>query len=220
LAFLLEPKIYKTPERVSEMTVELITRDDKIKMLIECGTLVFEETQLSDGANSPYYFSIRNMQSYPYPLALLANWMGKLRDSLVDRLAAIAMGTVSLVTIMSHNYKIGMLTIRDPKYHGVSRNIDGDFQTGMVVDLFDDAVTSGKTIIRAIGVLQSNGLHVKNVYVVMDREEDGVEKVKAATGCDVIALFTINEFITRAHDLKIISDEQYLTICRYLTAIR
>ena len=60
--------------------------------------------------------------------------------------------------------------------------------------LVDDLITQGHSKLEAIAPLRSAGLEVKDILVLVDREQGGVEEL-AAQGYKVHALVTLNQLL-------------------------
>lgn len=87
----------------------------------------------------------------------------------------------------------------EAKDHGTGKLIEGRFEKGWGVVLFEDVVTSGGSTLKAIAALRDAGLEVKGVVAVLDREDRdaegklGREKVQAEAPFQ--ALCTLNELL-------------------------
>ena len=66
----------------------------------------------------------------------------------------------------------------DAKAHGVQGNIDGVFEPGQTALLVDDLITTSASKLEAIFILSECGLWVRDVAVLVDREQGGVEELK------------------------------------------
>jgi orotate phosphoribosyltransferase len=83
---------------------------------------------------------------------------------------------------------------RTAKEHGARRWLEGSVEAGDAVVVVEDVITSGGSVIDAVGKCGEEGLQVLRAVVLVDREEDGgrerVEKALAAVGADFEAVFT------------------------------
>ena len=70
----------------------------------------------------------------------------------------------------------------------------GSIQETREITLIDDVLASGRSKVWAIEELKKDGLEVKRVLVVVDREQGG-EKVLEKIGCPVYGLYRISELI-------------------------
>ena len=83
-----------------------------------------------------------------------------------------------------------VFTVRkEPKGHGIGKQIEGNFAPGENVIVVDDVITTGGSTLKAIDAIEREGGHVKFAIVLVDREEGGREAIEAR-GIPVITLFT------------------------------
>src|SRR5262249_4109932 len=90
------------------------------------------------------------------------------------------MAATPLVAVLSHLTRVGMITPREPRTHGLSAAIDGAFDRGDTVLVVDDLVTHAESKLEAIRVLEASELRVRDVAVVVDREQGGPAQLAAA----------------------------------------
>ena len=88
---------------------------------------------------------------------------------------------------------IDLFSIRkERKQHGTRKWIEGCAESPAAV--VDDVATSGKSVIQAIERCREEKLEVVQVVVLVDREEGGMDAIRAAApGIPVSALFTRTE---------------------------
>jgi orotate phosphoribosyltransferase len=133
-----------------------------------------------------------------------ANWEPKpgwWQDSLVG-LAGIALGGAQLVSAYTarHPY-LNSLTIR---IHEEDWDEDGNSWWGEIetsphikkgkVILIDDVLTTGNSLLFAKDLLEHDGFTVYKTFVVVDRQEGGLEKCKEK-GLEVKSFFTIKDIL-------------------------
>jgi len=157
--------------------------------LLDCGAVQFGTFRLKlheaqpDAPLSPIYVNLRVLRSYPDALdaavAALAELIAS-RGLVFARYADIPMAATPLVAVLAHVMRVPMLTPREPKTHGLSGTIDGAFAPGEVVLVIDDLVTHADSKVEAIRVLEANGLVVRDVAVLVDREQGGPAQLAAA----------------------------------------
>ena len=83
-----------------------------------------------------------------------------------------------------------VFTVRkEPKGHGVGKQIEGNFAPGQNVIVVDDVITTGGSTLKAIDAIEREGGHVKFCIVLVDREEGGRQAIEER-GIHVIPLFT------------------------------
>jgi orotate phosphoribosyltransferase len=83
---------------------------------------------------------------------------------------------------------------KEAKQHGLSRRIEGPLLSPADrCMLVEDVVTTGGSTIRALEVLQDEGLTVCGVLAICDRLAGGGEQIEQAAGAPYLALTTIDE---------------------------
>ncbi len=83
------------------------------------------------------------------------------------------------------------------KSHGTGRRIEGAVEAGAGVLVVEDALTTGKSTLEAIGTLQGEGHSIVGVLTLVDREGGGSDRIREA-GWPLITLFTAAELLERA----------------------
>ena len=81
---------------------------------------------------------------------------------------------------------------REEKGYGTRRRIEGQFKAGERVVLIDDIITDGASKFEAIAPLEEAGLVVKDLVILIDREQGGRELL-AARGYTLHAILTISQ---------------------------
>lgn len=137
--------------------------------------LKLHETQ-PDAPLSPLYVDLRVLQSFPDAHDAAVATLNELIESeslIFARYAGIPMAATPLTAVLSHVTRIPMITPRQPKTHGSGGSIDGAYLPGEIALAIDDVVTHADSKIEAIRVLEANGLVVRDVAVLIDREQGG-----------------------------------------------
>ena len=161
--------------------------------LIECGAIKFGEFVLASGKKSKYYVDIKKASTKYEILELMGNMLAEKVKG--DILAGVELGAVPLVAITAIKAKRDYLIIRkEKKEYGTSKLIEGDYKEGQEVDIIEDVVTTGGSVLRAIKILRSAGLTVNRVICVVDREEGGKENLEKE-GVELISLIKARELL-------------------------
>jgi uridine monophosphate synthetase len=137
---------------------------------------------------SPIYVDLRILRSFPEVLDSAVNIYQELMSNLsFDVLADVPTAATPIVAILSHKLKRPMISPRkEEKSHGIKGAIDGVFHEGQVAVLVDDLITLADSKLEAISALNQNGITVKDVVVLLDREQGGVEElVRRGYACHV-----------------------------------
>ncbi len=82
------------------------------------------------------------------------------------------------------------------KDHGIAQWVEGDLAPGARVVVIDDVATTGGSTIKAVERARENGLEVVRVVVLVDRQEGGLENIRAQVP-DARALITRDELMEK-----------------------
>jgi len=156
--------------------------DNLYARLFDCGCVKFGEFKLKSGIMSPVYVDFRTLVSYPDVLKSVAEAMlGVMKGLTFDRIVGIPYAGLPLGVAVSLAGDVPMIYPRkEQKSHGTARLIEGDYKAGETVVVIDDIITDGASKIETIAPLQEAGLVVKDVVIVLDREQGGAAKLAKA----------------------------------------
>jgi len=156
--------------------------DDLYASLFNCGCIKFGEFKLKSGIMSPVYVDFRVLVSYPEVLKAVADAMLDVMKGLsFDRIAGIPYAGLPLgVAVSLASGKPMLYPRKEQKDYGTARLIEGKYEPGETVVVIDDIITDGASKIETIAPLQEAGLVVKDVVIVLDREQGGAAKLEKA----------------------------------------
>jgi orotate phosphoribosyltransferase len=151
---------------------------------------------LRSGRRSSYYLDKYRFGTRPdllRPLGdAIAETVARCEPGAV-RLAAPALGAVPLAAAASLAGGLPFVIVRDePKDHGTTNRLEGDYGAGELVCLVEDVVTTGGAVLSAVEALRAAGLRVSHAVCVVDREEGGVDAL-ARAAVRLQPLFTVAE---------------------------
>lgn len=174
---------------------------EKVKQaLVGCGALLLGDFTLASGKKSQYYIDIKKASTDPKMLRLVAREMAdelRRQDIQVDRIAGVVLGSIPLAVALSLETGIPFIMVRkEKKDHGTSKLIEGVHRPGETVLVVEDVITSAGSVLFALDLLRSEGLVIKHVFSVVDREEGGRSKLLEA-GVELTALVTATEVLGR-----------------------
>lgn len=185
--------------------------------LAEIGAVKFGEFKLKDGSISPIYIDLRILVSYPDVLDLVASVLVQVASELeYDRICGIPYSALPIATAFSLQTKTPMIYPRkETKDYGTKKLIEGLFNKGEKILLIDDLITKGLSKIEAITPLREAGLVVRDIVVLIDREQGGKLAVETA-GYKLHAAIKITELLNVLKEHNKIEKEKYEQVMAYL----
>ena len=166
--------------------------------LREC--IKYGDFTLASGKKSSYYVDIKRASTEPRLLKQVACCIKEVIDShpiSVDYIGCVALGGVPVAVAVSLETGLPLVIIRkETKDYGTKGQIVGDIHRGRSAVLVEDVTTTGGSVLKAIKILRDEGLVIRHVISVVDREE-GAEKNLAGAGIEFIPLVRISELLKK-----------------------
>src|SRR5205085_9385898 len=96
-----------------------------------------------------------------------------------------------------------------------TRGIEVRFTSGDTALIIDDLSTRGSSILETAALLEENGLKVKDVIVLIDREHGAVERLRRH-GYNLMSILKLDVMLNHYMSRGLISEETYRTCAEYL----
>lgn len=176
---------------------------------------VFHETQsfrwdrekgfkLASGEISPFYVDCRSLMAHPQARRLVAQLAYEaLTDIEFDCLGGLELGAIPIaVSISDFAYAAARQRVwrtfvvrKQAKDHGLGKLIEGSIRPGDRTLIVDDVLTSGGSLLKAVGAARDAGLQVEHALVIVDRQEqDGKARIEKET-VHLRSLLTIQDLM-------------------------
>ncbi|HEY9205477.1 MAG TPA: orotate phosphoribosyltransferase [Candidatus Methanoperedens sp.] len=167
-------------------------------VLREC--VKYGDFTLASGKKSSYYVDIKKASTEPRLLKMVARSIKEVIDNhsiSADYIGCVALGGVPVGVAVSLETGLPLIIIRkETKDYGTKGQIVGEIQRGRSAVLVEDVTTTGGSVLKAIKLLRDEGLTIRHVISVVDREE-GADKNLAGAGVDFIPLVGISELLRK-----------------------
>jgi orotate phosphoribosyltransferase len=164
------------------------------RILQEKGAIKMGEFILTSGKKSNFYVDIKDACAEPEVLKVIVDGLEKKVTS--RAVAGVELGAVPLVVATAFKMNIPYFIIRKQSNHGMKKLLIGEPEVGMNVDIIEDVVTTGGSVLKAANLLISNGMKIGKIITVVDREEGGNELLKE-NGLKLESLVKISEVLKK-----------------------
>jgi orotate phosphoribosyltransferase len=194
--------------------------------LFDLGGVQFGNFTVSESAvSSPVFVNPKVLISNPTALRVASKLMQQeinlaqsLRRARVHPFAVVAgvpVGGLLLATAYSLETNIPLIYTRIRPEGTGKRGIEGHFNIGDTALIIDDLITRGSSILETAEMLEENGLKVKDVIVLVDREHGATNRLRAR-GYNLISILKLDVMLNHYMSRGLISEETYNISADYL----
>jgi orotate phosphoribosyltransferase len=176
---------------------------ERLRRLIEDYSLTRGAFTLASGRTSDFFFDMKPTMLHPEGASLIGNILfGMIKnDRDVRYIGGLEIGAIPIVTSVAQRswpeHPLNAFFVRKtPKDHGTAKLIDGQFEHGSKVILFDDVTTTGGSVMKVVAAVREHGCSVKKILTIVDRGEGAVEAMKRDK-LEFIPVFTMDDFSDR-----------------------
>jgi orotate phosphoribosyltransferase len=125
-----------------------------------------------------------------------------------DLLGGIATAGIPYAAIVADRLKKPMIYIRPKaKGHGKKNQVEGDFNHGQVVLLFEDLVNQGSSVLEAFGGLKEAGLKSYICLSIVDYEMPTAKRNLSEAQIRLVSLTDFSSLVETAFELELIKLE-------------
>jgi orotate phosphoribosyltransferase/uridine monophosphate synthetase len=129
--------------------------------------------------------------------------------------AGVPVGGLLLACAYSLETNIPMIYARTRPEGTGKRGIEGRFTPGDTALVIDDLITRGGSVLETTRLLAENGVKVKDVIVLVDREHGATERLRHQ-GYNLISILKLDVMLNHYMSCGLISEETYQTCAEYL----
>ena len=196
------------------------------QMLFDLGAVQFGNFTVSESAvSSPIFINPKVLISNPTALRVagklmqqeinLAQSLRRARVNPFNVVAGVPVGGLILAASYSLETSTPMIYARIRPEGTGKRGIEGRFTKGDTALIIDDLITQGSSTIETAALLEENGLKVKDVLVLIDREHGAAERLRQH-GYNLMSILKLDVMLTHYMSKGLISEETYRTCAEYL----
>jgi uridine monophosphate synthetase len=185
--------------------------------LIASQCVRFGQFKLKSGITSPIYLDLRRLVSHPAILRRVAQaYADVLHELPFDRLAGIPYAALPIATAITLEMDRPLIyPRREAKDYGTQATIEGDYVAGETIAVVDDLATTGGSKIEAIQKLESAGLKVRDIVVLIDRGQ-GAGAMLAEAGYRLHAVVMLPDLLEEWRQAGVITPLQYAEVQTFL----
>jgi uridine monophosphate synthetase len=190
-----------------------------ILQLYDIGCILFGDYVQSSGEVFPYYIDLRKIISNPQLFHQILTAYAEILQTLqFDRIAGIPYGSLPTATGLALRLNYPMIFPRkEVKAHGTRRVVEGNYQPGETIVVVDDILISGKSAMEGAAKLQSVGLKVQDIVVLIDHEK-GVKERLRQQGYQAYSVLTLSEIVETLANAGRIRPEQVAAFAEHVSA--
>ena len=180
-------------------TVDSTKLENCILSLHDIGVVKFGNFTLKSGMQSPVYFDLRMVISFPKILKTVSEllWSAVPSDKKknYDHICGVAYTGIPLATIIAAESDMPMLMRRkETKSYGTKKLVEGIYNPNDCCLIIEDVLVSGASVYETVETLRELELIANDAVVFLDREQGGVRNL-TELGVNIIPVVTLSKMM-------------------------
>lgn len=176
--------------------------DSKLRQLIldlyQNEAVKFGNFTLKSGIQSPVYFDLRVIVSYPKLMNVVSELMWDKVEKVnchFECICGVPYTALPIATCIcvGHNYPM-LIRRKEAKDYGTKKMIEGHFKPGDICLIIEDVVTSGTSVWETVKTLNEVDIKVTDAIVLLDRQQ-GATTVLRKKGINVHSVCTLSQVL-------------------------
>lgn len=173
----------------------------------------------ASGWKSPIYCDNRRVLSFPYIREFIKSEMCNLlfeKFPEAEMLAGVATAGIAWGAMAADQLKLPYIYVRPkPKEHGLGNQIEGFYEKGQKVVVIEDLISTGKSSLQVVEVLQKEGLEVQGMVSIFTYGFDVAAAAFATAGIPCYSLTNYTALIGAALERQRITPDQENTLLNW-----
>lgn len=194
-------------------------RESLMISMFKINAIKFGNFKMKSGLMTPVYVDLRVLVSAPKVLKEIAHeYVAILNKLSFKRMVGLPYTALPIVAnIAAINNKPWIYMRKEVKEYGTKKAIEGAYSEGEKVVMIDDMITNGLSKVESLKPLEENGLNIKDIVVLVDREQGGKVNIEKK-GYTFHCVFTLTQWLKVLLNHKKISKKKYDEVIAYLDA--
>lgn len=181
------------------------------KKLLTLGAVKFSPTNpftYASGLKGPIYCDNRLILSHvEFRETVILKFLEIIKEQSLkfDLVGGIATAGIPHAAFVADRLKAPMVYVRPKaKEHGRKNQVEGDYQSGQSVLLFEDLVNQGSSLVDAMAGLTTSELQCQSCLCVVDYQMQSAQIKIRELGLNLYSLTDFASLISGAHELNLI----------------
>ncbi len=166
----------------------------------------------ASGWKSPIYCDNRRVLSFPYIRDFIKSEMCNVvfeKFPKASLMAGVATAGIAWGAMAADQLKLPFIYVRPkPKEHGLGNQIEGYFEPGMDTVVIEDLVSTGKSSLQVVDVLQKQGLNVVGMVSIFNYGFPVAAEAFAQSGIEYYSLTNYPTLIKLAIEKGIVGAQE------------